>query len=52
LIVAGPRGKETWKWVFTEEKYDEIGARLQYSPEKICRHVAHETGVSNFMFAL
>jgi hypothetical protein len=51
FVIAGPRRKKTWKWVLTEEKYDEIGARFEYSPEKTPRHVAYETGVSCIMFA-
>jgi hypothetical protein len=33
--------------VLTEEKLDEISARLEHSPQKSLRHLAQETRVSN-----
>jgi hypothetical protein len=50
FIVAGARGKMAWKWVLTEEKYDEITARLEYCAEKFPRHITYKTGFSVFMF--
>jgi hypothetical protein len=32
--------------VLTEEKADDIGARLEYTPRKSLKHLAQETGVS------
>jgi transposase len=32
--------------VLTEEKLDEIGARLEHAPRKSLKHLAQETGVS------
>jgi predicted transcriptional regulator len=34
------------RWVFTEEKLDDIEARLEYTPRKSLKHLAQETGVS------
>jgi hypothetical protein len=34
-------------WVLTEEKLDDIGARLEHIPRKSLKHIAQETGVSN-----
>jgi DNA-binding IclR family transcriptional regulator len=32
--------------VLTEEKLDDIGARLEHTPRKSLKHIAQETGVS------
>jgi hypothetical protein len=32
--------------VLTEEKLDNIGARLEHTPKKLLKHLAQETGVS------
>jgi hypothetical protein len=32
--------------VFTEEKLDDAGARLEHTPRKSLEHLAEETGVS------
>jgi hypothetical protein len=38
--------------VLTEEKLDEIGARLEHSLQKSLRHLAEETTVEFLKFAL
>jgi hypothetical protein len=33
-------------WVLTEEKLDDVGARLEHTPRKSLKHLAQETGLS------
>jgi hypothetical protein len=40
------------KWVLIEEKSDEIGVRLQHSPQKSHRYFAQGTRISHFKFTV
>jgi hypothetical protein len=46
MVLLIDKKQQHKRWVLTEEKFDDIGVRLEHTHRKSLKHLAQDTGVS------